>query len=171
MNKINFENYLIEKQFDKTTIKKYLKQTDLFLEWLKNQQLKAKETKYNDILEFINHCKKKGKNTGQINYILVSIRHYYSYLQKYKSSNIKNPASGIKIRGTTKKLPADLLKPEQLEIIYNNYKSKKRANKIILGLIVYQGLSSSDLSKLETLHINLRAGKIYVPGGKRKNSR
>ena len=37
--------------------------------------------------------------------------------------------------------------------------------------MVYQGLTSGETAKLETIHINLTEGKIYVPSTKRSNAR
>ena len=41
----------------------------------------------------------------------------------------------------------------------------------MLGLLVYQGLKTEELAKLEVTDIKLREGKIEVPGGKKSNHR
>ena len=41
----------------------------------------------------------------------------------------------------------------------------------MLGLLVYQGLKTEELRKLETNDIKLREGKIEVPGGRKSNHR
>jgi len=42
---------------------------------------------------------------------------------------------------------------------------------LILGLKIYQGLQGQELSKLETGHLQLDKGKVYVPSTKRANKR
>ena len=41
----------------------------------------------------------------------------------------------------------------------------------MLGLLVYQGLQTAELAKLEVNHIKLREGKIDVPGGIKSSNR
>ena len=37
--------------------------------------------------------------------------------------------------------------------------------------MIYQGLDSGEIARLETGHVNLSEGKIYIPSGKKNNSR
>ena len=41
----------------------------------------------------------------------------------------------------------------------------------MLGLLIYQGLKTEELRKLETKDIKLKEGKIEVPGGRKSNHR
>jgi integrase/recombinase XerD len=41
----------------------------------------------------------------------------------------------------------------------------------MLGMLVYQGLKTAELGKLETSDINLREGKLTVPGSTKSNGR
>jgi len=44
-------------------------------------------------------------------------------------------------------------------------------NAVILGLLVYQGLDSGEIARLEPCHINLNEGNIYIPSGRNSNAR
>ena len=44
-------------------------------------------------------------------------------------------------------------------------------NVVILGLMVYQGVHSGELQKMEVGHISLGGGTIYIPSTTRSNSR
>src|SRR5690606_7139498 len=44
-------------------------------------------------------------------------------------------------------------------------------NKIMLGLIIYQGIRSEELARLKIQDIRLREGKIYIMGGRRSEER
>jgi len=50
-------------------------------------------------------------------------------------------------------------------------KQLHQRNTVILGLLIYQGLDSGEVAKLETTYINLAEGKIYVPSGRSSNAR
>ena len=73
---------------------------------------------------------------------------------------------------------------QQLENVYQNFltlpewehktrtaKELHRRNIVVLGLLVYQGITSGEIAKLETKHINLMEGKIYIPSSRKGNAR
>jgi integrase/recombinase XerD len=70
-----------------------------------------------------------------------------------------------------------LLNSEELDKIYNTYEPTnklkyQRREKLILGLIIYQGLDRKSLLNIKVTDIDLSKGTISVPeSGKRKNSR
>ena len=50
-------------------------------------------------------------------------------------------------------------------------KELHKRNVVLLGLLVYQGLTSGETAKLETNCINLSEGKIYTPSARKSNAR
>ena len=59
-------------------------------------------------------------------------------------------------------------------MIYKNYPvidNRTKRNKIILGIFICQGITTDKMKKLQTNHINLKDGRIFIPGSKRSNSR
>jgi integrase len=46
-----------------------------------------------------------------------------------------------------------------------------RASKILLGLLVYQGLATKEVKRLEAVHIKLKEGKIFIKGTPHTNER
>ena len=138
---------------------------------------------YNDLLNFIRYDQKRGCNNVWINKELCSLRYYYDHLIKEGKSKV-NPARDLYLKGSTKKVLQDILTVEQLEKVYQQYTRKpewslrsKRdklsynSNKVILGLLIYQGIQTRELKKLEVNHINLTQGSIYIPGSRRRNNR
>ena len=90
----------------------------------------------------------------------------------------------IKIRQSGKKVLPETLTPQQLETIYHDFmnlpewehktqtaKELHKRNVVLLGLLIYQGLTSGETAKLETNHINLTEGKIYIPSTRKSNAR
>lgn len=164
-----FKNYLTKKKLSENTIRQNKNYAGLFLEWAEKENIKAKEVDYTDVLNFIDHCGKRKIKTRMVNRVLLAVRYYYQHL-----GTDKNPASGIILRGTTRTVPHDLLNKEELEELYEKYTvvdERSQRNKVILGLLIHQAITTDELKKLEPNHIKTREGKIYVPGSPRSNSR
>ncbi len=167
------ESYLQELGNGEDTIRHKLNYIAYFLNWMESEHLEPSETTYNDLLNFIDYCKLEGKSIKLINRKLSSIRNYYDFLKKQNSS-ITNPATTLNLRGSKQKLPSNIIDFTILEKLYNSYETKdyrSKRNKIILGLLVYQGVTTEELKQLEPNHLRLKEGKIVVPGNRRRNSR
>ena len=144
-----------------------------FLEYLKNEQINYLEVSYNDILEYINHLKKKGNKKSSINGNLNSIKHFYNYLQKENKVN-SNSAETLRLRNIIRKVPHNLLEKEDLEQLYKNFNTTGitgKRNKTILSLLIFQGLNTGEISAIEVKDVKLEEGKIYIPQVGRSNSR
>lgn len=44
-------------------------------------------------------------------------------------------------------------------------------NTVMVGLLVYQGLDSGEMARIEITHIHLKEGSIFIPSGRRSNGR
>jgi integrase/recombinase XerD len=78
------------------------------------------------------------------------------------------------IKGLVKKLPMNLLAMEDMEELYKGYSiqlSVDASKKIMLGLMVYQGLGVGELVRIEARDIRLKEGKIRIRGTKRTSER
>jgi integrase/recombinase XerD len=147
--------------------------TGYFLKWLETENLQQTSVTYNDLLVFIDYCKEKGRSSKLINCNLRAIRNYYEYL-KTKDEYLINPAVNLHLKGIKKKLPHDILSYETLEELYKDYEAydlRTKRNRIILGLLIYQGVTTDELHRIKVNDIDLRNGKINVPGSKRSYSR
>ena len=168
-----FKSYLQELGNGKESIRQKSNYTGYFLNWLEAENLRAEETRYNDLLNFIDHCNLEGKSKKHINSKLCSIRNYYDYL-KTQNPEITNPASNLYLKGVRQKLPSNIISIERLEQLYQEYPltdTRTKRNRVILGLLIYQGVTTEELKQLERNHVKLRKGKIYIPGNRRRNSR
>jgi len=168
-----FKSYLQELGQDTNTIRQKSNYAGYFLNWLENENLQPNETRYNDILNFIDYCKLEGNSKKHINSKLRSIRNFYEYL-KEQNPNIINPAANLYLKGEIQKLPSNIIDFKELEKLYNNYQTetnRDKRNRIILGLLIYQGVTTEELKQLEPNHLKLKEGKIYIPGNRRRNSR
>ncbi len=182
----NFKTYLQQRNFRESTINGHLKNVSYFLQWIENVGLyEAENITQNNLLEYVQHEQKRNIDVATINNILTSISKYFEFLKEEKLV-IRNPARTLRIKGKVKTITEQPLKYADLEALYFEYKKLEKPttknlqekvkithqrNIIIVGLLVWQGLHSGELEKLEVSHINLDEGKVYVPGGARSNSR
>jgi integrase/recombinase XerD len=168
-----FESYLQKLGNGKDTIHHKLNYIAYFFNWMESEHLQPNETTYNDLLNFIDYCKLEEKSIKLINRKLSSIRNYYDFLKK-QNENITNPATNLNLKGTKQKLPSNIIDFTTLEKLYQSYETsdnRSKRNKIILGLLIYQAVTTEELKQLEPNHLNPKEVKIYVPGNRRRNSR
>lgn len=144
-----------------------------YTKWLDKENLSPSEVAYTDLLVFMKYMSGQGKSQRTVQQYMTVIRHYYDYLLR-ESEITTNPASDIEVKGIKRKVLYHILPPEELHELYHRYPDstlKDKRNKVMLGLIVYQGLKSEELGKLEINRVHLKEGMVDVPGGKRSNSR
>jgi integrase/recombinase XerD len=87
-----------------------------------------------------------------------------------------NPVKSIKLRDNKSRdiQLQDLFKPTELEQLLERnerYPILKNRNKIIISLLIYQGLTNGEITNLELENINLEEGTIYIKQGRKTNSR
>jgi integrase/recombinase XerD len=181
-SKLNgFKIYLQELGNGENTIRQKMNYAGYFLKWLENEHLQPENARYNDLLNFIDYCKLEGdalsgvegNSKKHINSKLRSIRNFYEYMKK-GNPNIINPATNLHLKGIKQKLPSNIIGFKELEKLYESFEindTRSKRNKIILGLLVYQGITTEELQQLEPNHLRLKEGKIYVPSNRRRNSR
>lgn len=160
---------LKEKKFRGSTIRQNRNYAGLYLQWLEQESLAPEEASYNDLLSFIDHCHKERMPSRVINRILLAIRHYYNVMDM-----AHNPATGLVLKGAVRTIPHDLLSREEVETLYNQYQvidERSQRNRVILGLLIYQALTTEELHKLEEHHVRLKEGTMTIPGGRYSNGR
>lgn len=168
-----FRSQLKEKSFSKDTIRQKTNYVGFFLQWLETERLEWDQARYNDMLNFIDHCRLEGKNRQLVNNKLRSIRNFYQH-QKEMDPTVHNPALNLLIRGTYQKLPSGNISFATLESLHSSYPKKTlrdKRNKIILGLLIYQGITTGELQRLGPDNLQLAKGTIFIPGTRKSNSR
>ena len=170
---MTFEQYLLDKRYSPATIHHYRLYAALFTDWLQLERLSGEEATYNDVVAFMRHLNEKGKSKKMVHSQLNILRHYFTYLIT-GGRREDNPAAGIYVRGIVRKLPGNLLAMDELEELHRHYQLQLNvdpAKKIMLGLLVYQGLQTEEISRLEPMHIHLKEGNIFIKGTSYSNER
>ena len=179
-NMLAFTNHLQESGYTVKTIESKIREAKAFSNWCKSQRITTYTINYQNCLQYINHLKFKGNSKRTINAKLRHLRTYFTYLvnQGYRKDN---PIENTIIKGESQLLSYTILDFEELEDLYYSFDTENiknphhrltaKRNKIIVGFMVYQGLSTSDLKKLLLEHLQLSKGKLYVPSCHRSGSR
>ena len=186
-----FRNYLIKRRYRESTVNGHLQNVGYFLKWIKASGLhEAENLQYNDLLNYVQYEQQRNLPAGRhgidvstINLRISSISKYFEFLKTEGTVN-RNPARTLRIKGKVKTIIQNPLKYDELLNLYNGYKELQKQslhqkktdlaherNIIIVGLLIWQGLHSGELEKLEVNHINLNDGIIYIPSTARSNSR
>lgn len=171
--KMNFNTYLKKLEQSKSSIESCEKIVNLFLNWMKKQSIEAEQGSYADILAYMKYCQKKGTTQRTVQNYLNMIKHFYDHLIEEGKIEI-NPVAGIKVQGVKRKMLYHIFQPKELHAIYNSFETNRltdKRDKVMLGLLVYQGLKTEELGKLEVKDIKMKEGKIEIPGGRKNNAR
>ena len=180
---MNFKEYRQISGYSEKSIRVQDSHVNCFKSWCIRENINPGDITYNQALKFIDSERERGISRQSIIREINSIRIYFDYLQESGITS-QNIIKRIRIRQSGKKVLPEILTPAQLEKIYQDFCSlpawnhgTKAAkllhlrNTVILGLMIYQGLDSGELARLETSHINLGEGRIYIPSGRKSSSR
>jgi integrase/recombinase XerD len=181
-----YTTYLIAKGYSTETTTGAVSIAVKFLEWTDKQGIEITTINYNDVTAYIKSNQKRNIKARTVQHIITNVKHYLNYLVE-AGILTHNPALALKIKNAKRKTVYNILSDQELETVYKSYKvelpSKDKAppqtlnklarkrNKIILGLLIYQGIATDDVKNLELLHLELREGKITIPGARRSNER
>ena len=169
----NFGKYLLTKDYTIATTEGHISRAINFRQWLKDENIPLGQLSYGDVLLYIKQSTARGNCKRTLQVTVNTLKHYFNYLVE-EGGLTANPAERILIKGARRRIIYDILEIEELEEIYHNYTNKGLAgkrNKIILGLIIYQAVSTGALGRMEVEDVKLREGKIYVPGSRKSNGR
>ncbi len=173
----DYYTYLEELQHSDSTIKHNIDTIEKFKTWCKSKRTKPEKVTYRQLLNYITYLKPTNK-PETINRHIWAIKHYFTYLieEGYRTDN---SADDLRVRGKRKKVFHNLLTSDELEDLFYSYETDKiwkdnfyyrataKRNKVVVGLLVYQGLLSNNFRSLELEHIDLRKGTIYIPSTRR----
>lgn len=183
---IAFVDYLLAKGYSSSTVKRYLRDMKRFEVWAEQENTPIETVSYSDILHYI-QSKKGNVQQNTIGAFTNGLKHYFAYL--VVSGVVKeNPVSQVKIKGIKRKKLYTILSKKELEQLYHEYNPTEderyknqnwykaslltnKRNKVMIGLMIYQGLNATELTRLTEKDIKLREGRIFIAGTRRSNER
>ncbi len=180
---MNFKEYRQKKCYSEKSIRVQDSHVNCFKSWCIRENINPGDITYNQSLKFIDNERERGISRQSIIREINSNRIYFDYLLE-SGIVTQNVIKRIRIRQSAKKVLPEILSTLQLEKIHTDLlnlpawshgtaaaKLLHQRNAVILGLMIYQGLDSGEIARLETGHVNLSEGKIYIPSGRSSNSR
>ena len=171
---MEFKHYLESLGFTASTVKESLNCVKRFDGWWQLEQYTdADRLTYRELLGFVEHMQQKQVSRATINLHLSAVTKYYEFLMS-DGVRTDNPARRLRVKKDGPKVHADLFKPGELDELYIAFKNRDtfreeshrlrhHRNSLLLSMIIYQGLSATDLKVLETHHIDFDAGTLDVP--------
>lgn len=162
--------HFIFRQHTKSTAKNYLYTINNFL--LLHPD--AKRYKYSDIVAYVENLSDLYPAVLTRSRILSSIKRYYDYLLITDQRN-DHPCKHLTIRRYRAQIQVqDLLSRDEMELLFNRpnrYQLIEVRNQVVLSLLIYQALTSTEICKMNLEDINLDAGNIYIKASKKIRSR
>lgn len=183
-----FKTYLYQKGLSTSTVSSYYKHAVDFLAWLDGQNIETENVRPADIAAYIHHLRKKELAGNTINWRVGVLKLFFDY-QVSIGGRKDNPAGRIKIRDISRGKLYTILSMEELGKLYNtyrvpdqkderskrnwflSYRLSRQRNKTIIGLMVYQGLTTAEINRLTVQDVKLREGKIYIAGSRKSAER
>lgn len=184
-----FGDYLLSKGHSSASVEAERRQLGYFFTWCDQEGMEPEEAGYRDLLAYVQHMRKRGTiKPITLQKYMGTLRHFFAW-QVQQGKREDNPARDIDIQDIQRKVLQVMLSRQELERIYQSYGAKElneeqqaqnwakasalatKRNKAILGLLVFQGLTSHEIAALTVKSLELRAGKVNVEEGRRHNGR
>lgn len=167
---MHLEDYLQERYTSKT-VEAYTREINAFLKAVP----RAEKAVYKDVVAYIGVLRNRYSNPATLNRILCSIKAYYDYLHATGKRN-NNPARSLRLRDRQSKdiQLQDLFTTAELEKLLERkerYTLLTYRNKVMMSLLIYQGLLPTELERIEITDVNLEKGEIYIRPTHKTNPR
>lgn len=175
-----FGDYLIGKGHSTASVEAERRQLGYFMTWCDVEGMEPEEAGYRDLLAYVQSLRKRGTvKPITLQKYMGTLRHFFAWQVKTGKRD-DNPAIDIDIQDIQRKVLQVMLTRAELERIYQQYGATPRPvppsgaeanwakasalatkrNKAILGLLVFQGLTSHEIAQLTIKSLELRAGKV-----------
>ncbi len=184
----SFKDYLQGRGNSKTTVENYNGYILDFLSYLDRDKTEPENATAKEVLSYQNVLVKRGYQNITRNTRLSVIKNYFNY-QIEIGKRTENPVQYLKIRGGKTQKLYPILEKQDLEKIYYNYQVPKEEderakrnwfksnrlgkerNKVILSLMIYQGLTTAEVNKMQLNDLKLKEGKVIIRGGRKSQER
>ena len=160
------EELKYEKNYSDLTAKGYLKDLDLFLEYLNDNNIKSyKNVEYQDIRLFVNYLYDLKYSNKTISRHISAVKSFFKYLKK-ESIIDDNPCTLITNPKLEKKLPKFLNfeDTEKLLKAFDNNNYIGIRNTLILEMLYSTGIRVSELTNIKLNDINTSDKSIRITG-------
>jgi integrase/recombinase XerD len=184
-----FKEWLLLKRYSPATVASTAGAVIYFSRWAATENVfELEEISYSDAMQFMQWSSKHGASQKTIAHYLSHIRKFYNFLMS-EGVVKENPVAHIKVQGIKRKVYYDILNTEELHTLYNLYPTtiaaeagknippqdknilSRRRNKVIVSLLINQGLRVEEVAALNVEDLQLREGKITIHSRRRTAGR
>jgi integrase/recombinase XerD len=167
---MTLDNYLLQ-HYSAATAAAYQREIAIYT----GNYINAPHAKYSDVLDYIGNLRKRYSNASTINRILAAIKVYYDYLCSINSRD-DHPARSITLKDQRVRdiQLQDLFTAQELEGLLERkerYRHLDYRNKVLMSLLIYQGLHPQEIASLQITDFNLHAAQVFIKETPKNNSR
>ena len=168
------KSYLL-KRYSKSTFYTHLYLIKRFTNYY---QERAQQAQYKDILNYIEYLRKHcDLHPKTLRHCLYAVKIYFNYLLE-TGKREDHPCSELLLKDKiNKQIQVDnLYSSDTLESFLHTHqlhrnKHIEKRNEVIITLLIYQGLTVTEIAQLETKDIDLEKCEIYIKGHHHQQSR
>lgn len=165
-----FRDYLLNvKKSSANTVESYMRDINQYLSYCGASSKKVESADSGVLRAYIDYLSLAGKSEATKSRIVASVRCFYRFLISNGIAK-SNPADGIKLQKTEKRLPGILDSNEIVLLLSqpdgSDYKSIR--DKAMLELLYATGIKVSELIELSVSDLNLQIGLLHLHNGKRE---
>lgn len=169
---MTFSQYLLQK-YSPSTVNTYLHDLKRYFSFIPQEN--ARHATYSQIMEYVGSLRSRHLIPLSINRSLYALKAWYFYLIRCGIRK-DHPCRYVKLKDAkTKPLQLqDLFTPAELEELLNKkerFYTLALRNQVIISLLIYQGLTSGELCRLEITDIDLEKGEIRIKPSAKQNGR
>lgn len=169
--KIEFEKYLHRFGHTEKTVKSYMHAFKI----ITNDNPELHTYKFKDIVNYLNLKANDYSNGNTKVYILNGLKKYFDFLVDIGLRD-DHPCKNFQVRNQRRKevIHQDLFSSQELELLMEReerYEDLKQRNRVVMSLLIYQGLNASEISNLNLSHIDLDSGRIFIKSSKKIGQR
>lgn len=131
--------------------------------------------KFKDVINYLNDKSKDYTNGNTKVYILNGLKKYFDFLID-SGKRDDHPCLNLHLRNQRRRevIHQDLFTSKELELLLDReerYEDLKQRNRVVMSLLIYQGLNSAEISNLNLSHIDLDSGVIFIKASKKIGQR
>ena len=165
-----FRDYLLNvKKSSANTVESYMRDINQYLSYCGASSKKVETADSGVLRAYIDYLSLAGKSEATKSRIVASVRCFYRFLISNGIAK-SNPADGIKLQKTEKRLPGILDSNEIVLLLSqpdgSDYKSIR--DKAMLELLYATGIKVSELIELSVSDLNLHIGLLHLHNGKKE---
>ncbi|MGB5700425.1 tyrosine-type recombinase/integrase, partial [Muriicola sp.] len=139
---------------------------------------RPEKASYQDVMHYIQHLRENNKHPKTIRNHLFAIKIYYRYLVAEGKRN-DHPCQYLYLQDSINRAAdvQSLYPMKQMEGFLETYQAGKKnkatevREKVLIGLLIYQGLTVLEISQLNIEDLNLQKGTISIKENAKTNSR